>query len=472
MEGQFLSSKNPIESPLRPWLITVSIMLATIMQVLDMTIATIALPHIQGSLSTNQEQISWVMTSYIISVAIMTPPLGYLAGRFGRRQMFIVSVVGFTLTSMLCGASTSLPQIIFFRILQGAFGAGLVPYSQALLLDTFPREKHGEAMAFWGMGVMVAPILGPTLGGYLTDLYSWRWIFYINLPVGILALLGIIAFVPETKKEEINRFDWLGFILLSISIGTLQLARDRGHLLDWFSSPEIILEITISVLCFYLFLVQMFTSSKPFFNPSIFKDSYFVGGLSYMFVVSLVLIASMLLLPPFLQNLKGYPVVTTGLVLAPRGIGTMVAMLIVARLVNQIDPRFLIQAGLLIISFSFWLMSKFSIEVGIWEVVNAGIVQGVGLGLYFVPLSVMTFTTLDSKYRNEASALYSLARNIGSGIGISFAVTLLVRHTQINRSTLVEHVTPFNTVLEFGRYVRFANLKSRNYAPSGSYCVL
>ncbi len=453
-----MSGKVPIEWPLRPWLISVSIMLATVMQILDMTIANVALPHMQGSLSTAQEQIAWVLTSYIISLAIVTPATGYLADRFGRRRMFIVSVVGFTVASMLCGAAGSLPQLVMFRILQGAFGAGLVPYSQALLLDTFPREKHGQAMAMWGVGVMVAPILGPTLGGFITEAYSWRWVFYINLPVGILALLGILAFVPETKREGRRPFDWFGFLLLSVSLGMLQLTLDRGHLRDWFSSPEIIFEATLSALCFYLFVVHMFTARRPFLDPVIFKDRCFVGGLSFMFAISLVLIASILLLPPFLQNLKGYPVVTTGLVLAPRGIGTMIAMFVVGRLVNRTDPRLLILVGLLFISVSFWQMAGFSLDVGVWEVVNTGIVQGIGLGCFFVPLTTMTFSTLAPKYRNEASATFSLARNIGSGIGISVAVMLLARNTQISHATLSEHITPFNTLLDLPGAARFWDL--------------
>jgi len=422
-------------------------MLATIMQVLDMTIANVALPHMQGSLSTTQEQISWVLTSYIISVAIMTLPTGFLASRFGRRRMFIISVVGFTLMSMLCGAAASLPQLVFFRILQGAFGAGLVPYSQALLLDTFPREKHGQAMALWGVGIMVAPILGPTLGGFLTDAYSWRWVFYINLPVGILALLGLIAFVPETKKEIKRPFDWFGFLLLSVALGTLQLMLDRGHLLDWFSSSEIIVEASLCALCCYLFFVHMFTARRPFLDLAIFKDRSFSSGLCFMLMIGFVTIASILLMPPYLQNLKGYPVVTTGLALAPRGLGTMVAMFVVGRLVNRTDPRLLLLIGLLLISLSLWQMAGFSLDVGIWEIVNSGIVQGVGLGCFFVPLSTMTFSTLAPKYRNEGSALFSLARNIGSGVGIACAVTLLSRNTQISHATLSEHITPFNTLL-------------------------
>ncbi len=446
------------EKPLRPWLIAISIMLATVMQIVDMSIAFVALPHMQGSLATTQEEISWVLTSYIIAAAIMTPATGFLANRFGRRRMFLVSVCGFTLASMMCGAATSLPQLVVFRLLQGVLGAGLVPFSQALLLDTFPREKHGQAMALWGVGVMVGPILGPTLGGFLTEAYSWRWVFYINLPVGILAFLGILAFVPETKREGERPFDWFGFLFLAVSLGMLQLVLDRGHLRDWFSSTEIIIEASLAALCLYMFVVHMFTTRRPFFNPEIFKDRSFVGGLSFMLLMGMVTIASLLLLPPFLQNLKDYPVLTTGLVLAPRGIGTMIAMLIVGRMVNLTDPRLLILTGLLLISLSLWQMAGFSLDVSALEVVNTGILQGFGLGCFFVPLTTMAFSTLAPKYRNEASALFSLARMFGSSVGISVVVTLLARNTQINHATLSEHITPFNPVLRLPGVARIWDL--------------
>ena len=435
------------ERPLRPWLIAVSIMLATVMQIVDMSIAFVALPHMQGSLSTTQEQISWVLTSYIIAAAIATPATGFIASRFGRRRVFLISVFGFTLASMMCGAAATLPQLIAFRVLQGVLGAGLVPFSQALLLDTFPREKHAQAMAFWGVGVMVGPILGPTLGGYLTEVYSWRWVFYINMPVGILAFLGILAFVPESRREGERPFDWFGFFLLAVSLGMLQLVLDRGHLRDWFSSTEIIIEASLAALCFYMFVVHMFTARRPFFDPAIFKDHSFVGGLSFMLLMGMVTMASLLLLPPFLQNLKDYPVITTGLVLAPRGVGTIIATLIVARIINHTDPRLLILTGLLLISASLWQMAGFSLDVSALEVVNTGILQGFGLGCFFVPLTTMTFSTLAPMYRNEASALFSLARMFGSSVGISVVVTLLARNTQINHATLSENLTPFNQVL-------------------------
>ena len=425
-------------------LITVSIMLATVMQVLDMTIANVALPHMQGNLSATQDQIAWVLTSYIVAAAIMTPPTGYLAARFGRKTLFAVAVIGFTLSSMLCGAAVSLHELVLFRIFQGMFGAGLVPLSQAVLLDTYPRELHGRAMALWGIGVMVGPILGPTLGGYLTEYYNWRWIFYINVPFGLLALLGILAFVPQTQRNRQRPFDLFGFALLSIAIGTMQLMLDRGQTLDWFSSTEILLEAVAAGLFLYLFLVHMFTARHPFIEPGLFRDRNFAIGLFIMFLISIILLSTLTLLPPFLQNLMGYPVITTGFVLAPRGMGTMASMFLVGAISGKVDTRLMILAGMGLTALSLWEMAGFDLNVSTWTIVHTGIVQGLGLGLIFVPLSTITFTTLAPHYRNEGTAMFSLMRNLGSSVGVSIMITLLGRGTQVNHAILGEHVNPYN----------------------------
>jgi DHA2 family multidrug resistance protein len=428
-------------------MITVSIMLATIMQVVDMTIVNVALPHMQGNMSATQDQISWVLTSYIVSAAIMTPLTGVLAGRFGRKRVFTISVIGFTVASMLCGSATSLDQIVIYRVLQGVAGASLVPLSQAVLLDAYPPQRHGSAMALWGMGVMVGPILGPTLGGYLTEYYNWRWAFYINVPVGVLAMLGILAFLPETEKRRSARFDFFGFALLSIAIGALQLMLDRGNSLDWFGSQEIILEGAVAALALYMFLAHMFTAEKPFIEPGLFKDRNFAAGLTLMFVVGVMLLATLALLPPFLQNLLGFPVVTAGLVLAPRGIGTMFAMFAVGRLVARVDTRFLVLFGLAMTGLSMWQMAGFNLDVGVREVVTTGVVQGIGLGFIFVPLSTAAFATLAPRYRNEGTAMFSLIRNIGSSIGISLVMTVLGQRLQVNHAALADHLTPFRDVM-------------------------
>jgi len=428
-------------------LITVSIMLATIMQAVDTTIANVALPHMQGSMSATEEQISWVLTSYIVAAAIMTPMTGFLAARMGRKRLFIASVIGFTVTSILCGLATSLSQIVLFRLLQGVFGAGLVPLSQAVLLDTYPRERHGSAMAMWGVGVMVGPILGPTLGGYLTEYYNWRWVFFINVPVGVLALSGILLFVRETERVA-RRFDLFGFALLSLAIGALQLMLDRGQSLDWFSSMEIVVEAFVAGLGLYMFIAHMLTADEPFLEPGLFKDRNLVIGLFFIFTIGIILLATLALLPPFLQNLMGFPVVTTGLVLAPRGIGSMAAMFLVGRLVNRVDVRLLIGTGLILTATSLFEMAQFNLQISPWAVVHTGIIQGLGLGFVFVPLSTITFSTLAQRYRTEATAMFSLMRNIGSSIGISVMVTMAARSTQLNHAVLGEQLNVFRAPVQ------------------------
>jgi DHA2 family multidrug resistance protein len=442
-----MTATTPQAAPAHRGMITLSVMLATVMQVVDTTIVNVALPHMQGGMSATQDQISWVLTSYIVAAAIFTPLTAALAERFGRKRLFASAVVGFTLASMLCGAATSLTELVAFRALQGALGASLVPLSQAVLLDTYPREKHGSAMALWGMGVMVGPILGPTLGGYLTEYYSWRWAFYINLPVGLLALLGILAFVPDAQGGEKRGFDFFGFALLSIAIGALQLMLDRGNTLDWFDSTEVVLEASAAVLALYLFLVHMFTAEKPFIEPKLFADRNFVAGVLLMFTVGVLLLATMALLPPFLQNLLGFPVTTAGYVLAPRGVGTMAAMMVVGKLVGRVDTRVLVLTGLVLMAWSLHAMTQWSTDVGIEDVVYTGVVQGVGLGFIFVPLSTIAFATLAPRYRNEGTAMFSLVRNIGSSVGISLVMTVLGRELQTSHAALSENITPFREAL-------------------------
>ncbi len=441
-------------------LITVSIMLATVMQALDTTIANVALPSMQGGMSATQDQISWVLTSYIVAAAIMTPLAGVLSAKFGRKRVFLISIVGFTIASMLCGASLTIVQIVLFRLLQGAFGAGLVPLSQAVLLDTYPVEQHGKAMAIWGLGVMVGPILGPTLGGYLTDYYTWRWVFYINLPVGILAFLGILSSVEETETDRARKFDYFGFIVLGVAIGALQLLLDRGQSLDWFSSREIVIETVVTVLFLYLFLVQMFTAEKPFIDPVIFKDTNFSIGLILVFSIGITLYATLALLPPFMQQLMGFPVITTGYLLAPRGVGIMMVMMLVGRLIGKIDSRLLIGFGMSLTATSLLVMSRFTLETTIFTIVWSGMLQGVGFGFVFVPLSTMTFATLQTHFRTDGTALYSLMRNIGSSIGISMVVTMLARNSQINHAVLSESITPFRLALQDGNLPSLLDLNS------------
>ena len=428
--------------------ITVSVMLATIMQAFDTTIANVALPHMQGSMSATQDQMAWVLTSYIIASAIFMPLTGFLTAKFGRKRIFIMAVVGFTLASMLCGAAQNLEQIVMFRFLQGVFGASLVPLSQSVLLDTYPQEKHGTAMAMWGVGVMIGPILGPSLGGWLTEYYSWRWVFYINLPLGLLTWFGLAAYIKETPIDHERKFDWLGFVFLSIALGALQMMLDRGESLDWFMSPEVVIEACLACLAFYLFLAHILTFSNPFIEPSLFKDRNFSLGLVFIFVVGIILLATMALLPPFMQGLMGYPIIDIGFLLAPRGVGTMIAMVIVGKYSNRLDGRYLIACGLLLTALSLYMMTGFTSEIEGSAIVLTGVIQGFGLGFIFPPLTTITFTTLEPRFRNEGTALFSLMRNLGSSIGISIVIAYLVEKTQTNHSIFADQIHIFSQPLQ------------------------
>jgi DHA2 family multidrug resistance protein len=428
-------------------LITVSVMLASIMSSLDTTIANVALPRIQGSVSATQDQMAWVLTSYIVAAAIMTPLSGWLSSQFGRNRVFLYSVAGFTVTSMLCGVAQSLPQIVLARLLQGLCGAALVPLSQAVLLDINPPARHARAMAVWVMGVTLGPIIGPALGGWLTENYNWRWVFYINVPFGILAFLGILSFLPEAAIRK-SRFDFFGFAALSLAIASFQIMLDRGQLKDWFSSREIWIEATVAAVAFYLFVIHMLTTTqRRFVSPALFKDRNFLTGNVFIFIVGVVLFATLALLPPLLQELLNYPVVTTGLVTAPRGAGTLAAMFIVGRLMGKMDIRLIIATGFGLTAVSSWQMTGFDLQMDSSMVVWSGVLQGLGTGFVYVPLAAATFATLTPALRNEGTSIFSLTRNIGSSIGISVVNTLLTRNTQIMHATLGEHVSRYSSVM-------------------------
>ncbi len=427
-------------------LITISSMVAMIMQILDMTIANVALPHMQTSLGASQDTITWVLTSYIVAAAIATPITGWLSDNFGRKRVFLASVAGFVVASALCGTAFSLGEMVVFRLAQGAFGAALAPLSQAVLMDINPRERQGQAMAMWGAGIMIAPIIGPTLGAYLTDHFNWRWVFYINVPVGILAFAGILAFMPETQKR-IRRFDFFGFAMLSLAVGSLQFLLDRGEQLDWFHSAEILIETGLAIAAAWVFVVHMMTDKEPFLEVALFKDRNFAASLAFIFVVGIIILATMALLPPMLQGLFGYPVVTVGLVLAPRGIGTMISMLVVGRLVRIVDPRLLVLGGLGLAALSLYMMTGFSMDMDEWPLITSGVIQGFGLGLVFIPLSTVAFATLETKYRTEATSLFNLMRNLGSSIGVSIMAFMLTTNIQTNHSVLAARITPFSDSL-------------------------
>jgi DHA2 family multidrug resistance protein len=435
--------------PRRP-LITACVVLAALLQTLDATIANVALPHMQGTLSATADQISWVLTSYLIAAAIMTPAIGWLSGRFGRRRLFLLSMAGFTAASMACGAAQSLDQMVAFRLVQGVFGAALVPLSQAVMLDMYAPHERGSAMSIWSVGIMVGPIIGPTLGALLTESYNWRYVFYVNLPVGIVAFLGIWAFLPQSPLNRALRFDWTGFLALAAGIAGLQLVLDRGETKDWFDSIEVAMEATASLAGFYVFFVQMVLGRAPFLTVATFRDRNFVTSLGLQFVCGVVLNGTAVLLPPYFQGLGNYPVLLSGLAMAPRGIGTILAAPFVGRLVNRVDPRLLMLCGLMVLAYSTWQMSLWTPDVSIGAQIPMVLLQGVTISLVFTPLQTIAFSTLPAEYRTECSGVMALFRNLGGSIGVAVMETLLVRNTQVAHQDLARFATPFNRALQSG----------------------
>jgi MFS transporter, DHA2 family, multidrug resistance protein len=432
-------------------MITVTVMVASILQALDNTIANVALPRMQGSLSATQEQMSWVLTSYIVAAAILTPLTGWLADRFGRKPLFLVSIIGFTFASALCGIAQSLNEMVMFRALQGAFGAALIPMSQAVLFDVYPPAQHGRAMAIWGLGVVLGPTLGPLLGGWLTDNYSWRWVFYINVPFGILAVLGVLAYFPDTRHLR-RYFDFFGFATLSLFIGALQVTLDRGPSQDWFSSAEVQVEAAICAVALYLFVVHTLTAKQPFIKLAMFKDRNFFTGNVFIFVVGVVLFATLALLPPLIQGLMGYSVLQAGLVTAPRGAGMLVAMMLMPRIMARFDVRLVIGSGFLLTAIALYQMTHFTLVMGMSPLVWSGAIQGLGIGMVYVPMSALAFATLPALMRNEGTAMFNLVRNIGSSIGIAAVQGLFVRNIQVMHASLSAHITPLTLAEQGGRH--------------------
>ena len=438
----------PLAPGLRRNMVTICAMTATIMQALDTTIANVALPYMQGTLSASQDQINWVLTSYIVAAAIMTAPVGWIANRFGRKRIFILCSGGFTIASVLCGLAQDIDQMVLFRLLQGVFGAALVPLSQAVMLDSYALHERAKAMSIWGMGVMMGPIMGPSLGAWLTETYSWHWVFFVNLPFGFFTVLGLMVFMDETRKDLNLRFDWFGFAALAVAIGSLQLALDRGEQLGWTESNEIIAEFIISIVGVYYFFAHSLTTSRPFIQFAIFKDKNFIGGCVFMAVMGLVLFSTMALSSPYLQNVIGYPIITAGLLLASRGCGTFVAMMLVGRMMRYIEARTLIISGLSLTCLSLFYMTGWTDQTGVTEIVTISIVQGFGFGLVFVPLSTVAFLTLPNHLRTDGTSMLTLMRNVASSIGISLVIAQLTEGSRRTYAILSEHVNPFNHAMQ------------------------
>jgi DHA2 family multidrug resistance protein len=430
--------------------ITISIMLATVMQSLDTTIANVALPHMQGSVSASQDQITWVLTSYIVAAAIATPLTGWLADRIGRKRLFLIAIAGFTVTSMACGMAENLAEIVLFRLFQGLFGACLIPLSQAVLLDIYPPRMHGQAMAIWGAGAILGPILGPFLGGLLTEQLNWRWVFYINLPVGALAFAGVWSFITPDIKRQAKQFDFLGFGTLALFIACFQMTLDRGPGEDWFTSPEIVAWAVTSLAALWVFLIHTATTEHPFFDRELARDRNFVVCTIFGFFVGVLLFSTMAVLPPMMQGLLGYPVLTSGIVSMPRGVGAFLAMFIVGRLVGKVDIRFLLASGLVLNAVALWQMTQFDLSMTKTPLVVSGLLQGFGTGLIFVPMTALAFATLSPRLRGEASSVNTLIRSLGMAAGISGLQALQVQNAVIMRASMTEYVQPDNPVFAAG----------------------
>ncbi len=422
------------------WFIIVAVMLSTIMEILDTTIVNVSLPHMMGSLSADRDEISWVLTSYIVAAGIFMPLTGFLVNRFGSRRLLLINIIGFMLASGLCGISTTLPQIVFFRLLQGVFGASLVPLSQFILRDTFPLKEQPKMMAIWGVGVMAAPIMGPTLGGYITDTLNWRWIFYINVPICIINFFLVLIFIRESpfKKEKI---DWLGMFLVMCSIGSLQIVLDRGQVDDWFNSDKICILSVVFVVSAVVFFIHSFTHKKPIINLRLFKDRNFAIGTMIMAFFAAAILGSLTLFPQMLETLFGYTSNIAGITMAPRGIASALMMAISSRLmVRGVQARWLVVIGLVVSSSTTWLLGTISLDADMRFFVWLGAIQGLGIGCFFVPLSTIVYTTLPHQSIAEAAGLFSFGRNIGNAMGISLLTTFLSRNTQFNWNIMGAHI--------------------------------
>jgi DHA2 family multidrug resistance protein len=420
--------------------VTISVMLATILQVLDTTIANVALPHMQASLGATRESVTWVLTSYIVASAVALPASGWLADRFGLKRMYLFSIASFVIASILCGLATSLAGMVFFRALQGAGGAALIPISQTIMLGIYPKERHGFAIALWGMAVMISPIAGPVLGGWLTDDFSWRWVFYVNVPIGLLALAGVLFAVPNWQQEP-RRFDVLGFITLAVAILALQTLLDRGTLKDWFQSWEIIVEAAVAASAAWIFVVHMVGSRTRLFEPEMLKDRNYLTALFFTTLQAVLTIGGAALLPAMLQQLFGYSAMSAGLLMVPRGIGIFISMILVGRLLRFIDLRLFLFVGMSMVCVSLYQMTQFSLEMDKGPVVVSGLVQGLGLGLCIVPNNLLAFESIRPALRTDAAALYMVIRGLGGSVGVSSVTTILATQAQVSHSDLAANVT-------------------------------
>ena len=433
-------------SPLQRASILATVSIATALYAMTITVANVVLPQMQGTLSVTQDQISWTVTFNILATAVATPTTGWLIGRLGRRRLMLYAVLGFTVASIFCGAADSLTELVIYRVAQGIFGAPLVPLSQTIILDTFPRRQHGLATAIWGMGVVIGPIIGPTFGGMIAEAYSWRWVFYMIVPFGVLTLIGAFAVIFDGEADERRPLDWTGFLALSVAIAAFQLFLDRGERHDWFDSPEIVAEALIAAVAFYLFVAHTLTAERPFLNPRMLLDRNFALGVIFALLFGMLNFTPMVLFPSLLQKLRGYPEDIIGLLLAARGIGNMLSFLIVVQ-ATRFSPRIALAFGFGLQALANLAVAQFDINLTTWGVAWTSALQGFGVGMTWVPLTVITFATLEQRYFPDGTAIFHLLRNFGSSIFIAVAIALVLRTTKINYANMTEAISPFNEAL-------------------------
>lgn len=444
---------------LLPWFILATTTLASTLYGMSITIANVALPQLQGALAATQDQIAWTVTFNIVGTAVVTPMTGWLSARFGARRIMLCSITGFACASIMCGFATSLTELVIYRIGQGAFGAPLVPLSQAIVLAVFPRRLHATATAIWGMGVVFGPVIGPTVGGYLSETYDWRWVFYIIAPFSALALIGTWFYIRDTARRANIRLDWIGFFSLSIAIAALQLMLDRGQRLDWFDSAEVLIEAMVCCACFYVFIVHTFTTRTPYLNPHLFRDRNYTLGVILVFIYGMLNYTPMVLYPPMLQELRGYPDSIIGLLLAARGVGALVGNFATIW-ISRRDPRIGLALGFASQIGSCWLLAQFNINMTTEGVAWASLLQGLGVGLAWVPLTMVMFSNTAQHDIPEGTAVLHLLRNIGSSIYISLTVGLVIRSSTVNYAQMTEHVSPYNKLLELPSVAGLWNARS------------
>ena len=435
---------------INPWIIAVTVMLSTFLEVLDTSVVNVSLPHIAGSLSATVDEATWVLTSYLVANAIVLPITGWLANQFGRKRLLIAAVTGFTLASLLCGIAPTLPMLVLFRVLQGASGGALQPISQAVLLETFPPQERGKAMAFWGVGIVVAPILGPTLGGWLTSTYSWRWVFYINLPIGIASIImtRLFIFDPHYIRPRGGKVDFWGLGMLALGVAALQIMLDKGQEDDWFGSHFIVVLAIVAAVALVAFVIWELRVKDPIVHLSVFKDRTYATGVFLMTLLGFVLYGALVLLPIFLQTLLNYTAVSAGVWTSPRGIGALIFMPITGLLLSRRwDARILLIIGLLTGAYSLYLFSGFTLATGPWNIFWPQILQGMGMAFIFVPLTTVTMDPVPNREMGNATSLFNLMRNLGAGAGISAVTTMVARRAQVHQQRLVEQLNPANPQL-------------------------